>query len=95
MMPLIELEAAVTRGEIDTVVVGFTDHYGRLCGKRFDASFFLESAVKDGTHGCDYLLTTDMEMEPIAGYAFASWEQGYGDVHLVPDLSTLRVATWL
>jgi glutamine synthetase len=94
-MPLIELETAVTRGEIDTVVVGFTDHYGRLCGKRFDASFFLESAVKDGTHGCDYLLTTDMEMEPVPGYAFASWEQGYGDVHLVPDLSTLRVASWL
>jgi glutamine synthetase len=94
-MPLVELEAAVTRGEIDTVVVGFTDHYGRLCGKRFDASFFLESAVKDGTHACDYLLTTDMEMEPVPGYAFASWEQGYGDVHLVPDLSTLRVATWL
>jgi glutamine synthetase len=77
------------------VVVGFTDHYGRLCGKRFDAGFFLESAAADGTHACDYLLTTDMEMEPIPGYGFASWEQGYGDVHLVPDLSTLRLATWL
>lgn len=89
-----ELGSAVERGEIDTVVVGFTDHYGRLCGKRFDASFFLDS-VDDGTHACDYLLTTDMEMEPVPGYSFASWEQGYGDVHLVPDLSTLRVAAWL
>ena len=95
MITLDELTAQVETGEIDTVVVGFTDHYGRLCGKRFDASFFLESAVKDGTHGCDYLLTTDMEMEPVPGYGFASWEQGYGDVHLVPDLSTLRLATWL
>jgi len=90
-----DLAVAVERGEVDTVVVGFTDHYGRLCGKRFDASFFLESAAVDGTHACDYLLTTDMEMEPVAGYGFASWEQGYGDVHLVPDLSTLRLATWL
>jgi glutamine synthetase len=89
-----ELKVAVASGDIDTVVVGFTDHYGRLCGKRFDASFFLDS-YEDGTHGCDYLLTTDMEMEPIPGYAFASWEQGYGDVHLVPDLATLRRADWL
>ena len=95
MISVDELTTHVASGGIDTVVVGFTDHYGRLCGKRFDASFFLESAVKDGTHGCDYLLTTDMEMEPVAGYGFASWEQGYGDVHLVPDLSTLRLATWL
>ena len=90
-----ELQVAVESGEIDTVVVAFTDHYGRLCGKRFDASFFLESGAQDGTHACDYLLTTDMEMEPVPGYGFASWEQGYGDVHLVPDLSTLRRASWL
>jgi glutamine synthetase len=95
VISLADLTAAVERGDVDTVVVGFTDHYGRLCGKRFDASFFLDSAVKDGTHGCDYLLTTDMEMEPVPGYGFASWEQGYGDVHLVPDLATLRLATWL
>ena len=95
MISLGELQTLVERGEVDTVVVGFTDHYGRLCGKRFDAGFFLESAVADGTHACDYLLTTDMEMEPIPGYGFASWEQGYGDVHLVPDLSTLRLASWL
>ena len=68
--------------------VAFTDHYGRLVGKRFDAEFFLESAAQEGTHGCDYLLTTDMEMEPIPGYKFANWELGYGDFHLVPDLDT-------
>ena len=78
------LAAAVDAEEIDTVVVGFTDHYGRLVGKRYDARFFLDQVADDGTHGCDYLLTTDMEMEPVPGYSFASWERGYGDFHLVP-----------
>jgi glutamine synthetase len=90
-----ELRALAGTGEIDTVVAGFTDHYGRLCGKRFDAAFFLDSVVADGTHACDYLLTVDMEMEPVPGYDFASWDQGYGDVHLVPDMATLRRADWL
>src|SRR5213592_3004264 len=95
MVTLDELAALVEAGEIDTVVVGFTDLYGRLCGKRFDASFFLDTVAADGTHGCDYLLTVDMEMEPVPGYRFASWELGYGDFHLVPDLGTLRLASWL
>ena len=64
-------------------------------GKRFDADFFLEDAISHGTHGCNYLMTTDMEMEPIPGYKFANWELGYGDFHLVPDLKTLRIASWL
>lgn len=88
------LRDATAAGAIDTVVVAFTDHYGRLVGKRFDARFFCETAIEEGTHACDYLLTVDMEMEPVPGYGFASWEQGYGDVHLVPDLSTLRRAGW-
>lgn len=82
-------------GELDTVVVGFPDLYGRLVGKRFDARHFANHVVPRGTHACDYLLTVDMEMEPVAGYDFANWESGYGDVHLVPDLSTLRIASWL
>lgn len=94
-MSVIDLASLVAAGEIDTVVVGFTDHYGRLCGKRYDAGFYLESVVADGAHACDYLLTVDMEMEPVPGYAFASWDQGYGDVHLVPDPSTMRLASWL
>lgn len=89
-----ELTAAAADGSIDTVIVGFTDHYGRLVGKRFDAEFFVEAAMADGTHACDYLFTVDMEMEPVEGYAFANWKKGYGDVHLVPDLSTLRLAGW-
>ena len=66
---------------------------GRLMGKRFDAEFFLES-VDDGTHGCDYLLTTDMEMEPLEGFKYANWELGYGDFHMVPDMTTMRMADW-
>ena len=93
-MKLEELRAAVDAGEIDTVVVSFTDHYGRSMGKRFDAEFFLDEAVDHGTHGCDYLLTVDMEMEPVPGYRYASWQQGYGDFHLVPDMSTLTLAGW-
>ena len=93
-MELDQLTAAVAAGDIDSVVVGFTDHYGRTMGKRFDAAFFLDSCASDGTHGCDYLLTVDMEMEPVEGYAYANWEKGYGDFHLVPDLATLRPAGW-
>jgi glutamine synthetase len=95
MLTLEQLRKAISVKEIDTVVVGFTDHYGRLLGKRFDAEMFVDSIAEGGAHGCDYLLTTDMEMEPVRGYRFANWELGYGDFHLVPDMATLRVATWL
>jgi len=95
MLSVEELAGLYKDDEIETVVVGFTDHYGRLLGKRFDVGFFLEDAVTGGTHSCDYLLTADMEMEPVPGYSFASWELGYGDFHLVPDLATLRRAAWL
>jgi glutamine synthetase len=95
MLSTAELARRVEKEEIDTVVVAFTDHYGRMHGKRFDAAFFLEEVASDGTHGCDYLLTVDMEMEPVPGYAYANWELGYGDFHMVPDLGTLREATWL
>ncbi|NKE72500.1 glutamine synthetase family protein [Candidatus Manganitrophus noduliformans] len=90
-----ELARRVSAGEIDTVLLVFTDHYGRFMGKRLDADFFLEDAAKKGTHACDYLLTVDMEMEPVPGYRFANWEKGYGDFHLIPDFATLRVASWL
>jgi glutamine synthetase len=95
MINIDELAARVAAGDIETVVVGFTDHYGRLCGKRIDANFFLDEVATAGTHACDYLLTVDMELEPVPGYKFASWEKGYGDVHLVPDMHTLRLADWL
>ena len=95
MLSTDQLTELVGSGEVETVIVAFSDHYGRLCGKRYDAEFFCEEIAGGGTHGCDYLLTTDMEMEPVPGYRFANWELGYGDMHLVPDFGTLRLATWL
>jgi glutamine synthetase len=94
-LTLDQLRDRVASGVIETVIVGFTDHYGRLMGKRYAAGLFVEETAAHGTHACNYLLTTDMEMEPVPGYRFASWELGYGDFHLVPDLSTLVVASWL
>ncbi|MDQ3248261.1 MAG: glutamine synthetase family protein [Chloroflexota bacterium] len=95
MLTLEQLSASVDSGTVDTVLVVFTDHYGRFMGKRFDAEFFVQEAATAGTHGCDYLLTVDMEMEPVPGYQYANWERGYGDFHLLPDLTTLRIASWL
>jgi glutamine synthetase len=95
MLALAELREKVAADAIDTVVVAFTDHYGRVHGKRFDAQHFVDDVHDHGTHGCDYLLTVDMEMEPVPGYRYANWELGYGDFHMVPDLSTMRVASWL
>ena len=93
-LDLASLRQLVDAGSVETVVAAFTDHYGRLMGKRFDASFFLDSVATHGTHACNYLLTTDAEMQPVPGYRFANWELGYGDFHLLPDLNTLRLTTW-
>ncbi|MCY3864021.1 MAG: glutamine synthetase family protein [Chloroflexi bacterium] len=95
MITLEALSASVAADEIDTVILAFSDHYGRLMGKRLDAEFFIAEAARQGTHACNYLLTTDMEMEPAPGYRFANWELGYGDFHLAPDMNTLRRASWL
>ena len=95
MLTLEELSRRVKAGEIETVLLMFTDPYGRFMGKRLDADFFLEDGVKNGTHACDYLMVVDMEMDPVPGYKFANWEKGFGDFHLVPDMATLRLASWL
>jgi glutamine synthetase len=89
-----ELKRAVKAGTIDTVVVAMVDMQGRLVGKRFHAQHFVESAYKE-THACDYLLANDIDMEPVPGYAVASWDKGYGDFVLKPDLATLRRLPWL
>jgi glutamine synthetase len=90
-----ELAALVRRGEIDTVLTVFPDGFGRLMGKRVVARHFLDHAVEDGVHACIYLFTTDVEMEPLPGFRLTSWERGYGDMKLVPDLGTLRRIPWL
>src|SRR6186713_2361645 len=90
-----ELRALIKEGEIDTVLTVFPDLYGRLVGKRIGTRFFLNETLGHGMHVCDYLLACDMDMDPTPGYRFASWADGYGDVHCVPDLTTLRRASWL
>ena len=91
---LAQLKADVASGAIDTVLVAFPDMQGRLIGKRFQAEFFLEGAI-DETHGCDYLLANDIDMEPVPGYEAANWAKGYGDFVMKPDLGTLMKCTWL
>ena len=93
-LTLQELQTASDRGEIDTVVACMPDMQGRLVGKRFHTEFFLGGAHEE-THGCDYLLANDIDMEPVPGYAVANWEKGYGDFVMKPDLSTLRRIPWL
>ncbi len=96
MLTLDELKEAVGDGSIDTVVVAFTDMQGRLMGKRLHGEFFLEGEVAEhGVEGCNYLLALDMEMVPTPGYGIASWERGYGDFALKPDMATLRRIPWL
>src|ERR1700675_4709041 len=95
LLTIDELRSEVEQGGIDTVVTAFTDMQGRLLGKREQAEFFLEQSAEHGIEGCNYLMALDMEMDPQAGYAMASWEQGYGDFVLTPDLATLRKVPWL
>lgn len=90
-----ELQRRIEQGEIETVLTVFPDLYGRLMGKRFVGRFFLEAVARHGMHACNYLLACDMEMDPVPGYKFASWQSGYGDFRCVPDWGTLRRAAWL
>ncbi|MFJ3817243.1 glutamine synthetase family protein [Streptomyces sp. NPDC090056] len=89
-----ELRALVASGEIDTVVLAFPDMQGRLQGKRFAARFFLDDVLGHGTEGCNYLLAVDTEMNTVDGYEMSSWDRGYGDFAMHPDLTTLRRLPW-
>jgi glutamine synthetase len=96
MLTFEELRHLVAAGEIDTVVVAFTDMQGRLMGKRLHAEFFVEEMDADHpVEGCNYLLALEMEMDPVPGYEIASWAQGYGDFAIRPDMATLRRIPWL
>ncbi|MCP5036770.1 MAG: glutamine synthetase, partial [Rhodobacteraceae bacterium] len=93
-LTLDDLKAQAASGQIDTVLACMIDMQGRLMGKRFVAQHFVDSAWEE-THCCNYLLATDLEMHTVEGYASTSWQAGYGDYMMRPDLSTLRVAAWL
>ena len=93
-MNLQELKRQVRSGKIDTVIVALADPFGRLVGKRFRADFFLDAVAKQGTHGCNYLLTVNLDMDPLEGFKVANWNAGFGDFAFQPDLSALRVLPW-
>ena len=93
-MNLSDLRAGVDAGEIDTVLVALADMQGRLQGKRFTAPHFLDAVVQHGAEACNYLLAVDVDMDTVSGYEMSSWNRGYGDFHLMPDLSTLRRVPW-
>ena len=90
-----ELEALIRRGDVDTVLTVFPDGLGRLMGKRVVGRYFLDHVLRNGLHACIYLFTVDMEMEPLPGFRLTSWERGYGDMKLEPDLGSWRVVPWL
>jgi glutamine synthetase len=91
-----ELEQGVADGSIDNVIVAFTDMQGRLMGKRVQGKFFVDDEIGDhGIEGCNYLLALEMEGDPVPGYEMASWERGYGDFNVRPDMATLRRIPWL
>jgi len=94
MLTFDDLKSRVSDGSIDTVLACFIDMQGRLTGKRFHAAHFVDSAFEE-THCCNYLLATDLEMATPDGYASTSWEQGYGDYTMAPDLTTIRPLPWL
>ncbi len=93
-MKLEELQQQVASGAIDTVLLALTDMQGRLMGKRLHARHFVDDVAEHGAEGCNYLLAVDVDMTPVAGFEMASWERGYGDFLLRPDLATLRPVPW-
>jgi glutamine synthetase len=89
-----ELRLGIDAGVIDTVALAIVDMQGRLQGKRLHADYFLDEVLRHGTEGCNYLLAVDVEMNTVDGYAMSSWDTGYGDFEMKPDLDTLRLVPW-
>jgi glutamine synthetase len=89
-----ELRSAIEAGSVDTVLLALTDMQGRLQGKRLHARHFLDEVLEHGAEACNYLLAVDVEMNTVSGYAMSSWDRGYGDFVLVPDLATLTPVPW-
>jgi len=89
------LKSLIRKDDVDTILTVFPDGQGRLMGKRVVGRYFLDHAAGEGIHACIYLFTVDMEMEPLPGFKLTSWERGYGDMKMVPDMATLRLIPWL
>lgn len=94
MLTVDELRERITKGEIDQVILAFADMSGRLLGKRLDGDFFLESALQNGIHCCNYLLVCDVDLQTHPDYTYTNVQRGYGDFHLIPDLTSSRLISW-
>ena len=94
MLTLDQLRTSVEAGEIDTVIIAIVDMQGRLQGMRTSARYFLNEVAGHGTEGCNYLLAVDVDMNTVDGYAMSSWNTGYGDFVMHPDLDTMRLIPW-
>ena len=90
-----ELESLIRSGHVDTVLMVFPDLQGRLVGKRTTGRFFLQTVADAGTENCDYLIACDMDNNPVSGYRFTSYEQGYGDMLAKADWNTVRLIPWV
>ncbi len=95
MLTVPELQKLVDSGDIDTVIISFTDIQGRLVGKRMSARLFVEDTIAHGAECCNYLLAVDVENNTVPGYEFSSWEKGYNDMAMIPDMTTLRLVPWI
>ncbi|HEX2415922.1 MAG TPA: glutamine synthetase family protein [Thermoleophilaceae bacterium] len=93
-MKLEELREHANGGGIDTVLLVIADMEGRLQGKRLTAGHFLDEVAEHGAEGCNYLLAVDVDMNTVDGYAMSSWDRGYGDFVMQPDMDTLRRVPW-
>src|ERR1700754_4746802 len=93
-LTLEQLRTEIQNDRVDTVVLAFTDMQGRLQGKRLTAPHFLDTVAEHSAEACNYLLAIDVEMNTVDGYAMSSWERGYGDFELRPDLGTMRIIPW-
>ena len=94
MANLDELLQAIRDERIDTVIVCFPDLYGRPVGKRITGPFFIDTVLTHGTECCDYLLGSDIDLNPLPGYQFANWERGYGDVAAQLDPQAVFFLPW-
>ncbi|NUR08956.1 MAG: glutamine synthetase [Nocardioidaceae bacterium] len=91
LLSLERLQELIAAGDVDTVVIAFTDMQGRLQGKRLHAAYFVDVVLEHGAEGCNYLLGVDVDMNTVDGYAMTSWDKGYGDMEFVLDHDTIRL----
>jgi len=91
LLSLEQLKKLIADGNVDTVVIAFTDMQGRLQGKRLHAAYFVDVVLEQGAEGCNYLLGVDVDMNTVDGYAMTSWDKGYGDMEFVLDHDTIRL----